>query len=200
MHASFTGRGRRESPGQGENTRLISAICAVSVKPGVGHLAVGAGAAIRKGVVAGNPLPQDRLDKPVRAAPGHLDRGAHSRPAAGQHPPAGRGLELRRLIIFPTQVENDPGRRAVASGRAARPARRRGAALDRDDPESDARRSPRARPPPRPSAVPATARAMDRRSHDRHARGGQPTRVHACGRHSELPLPGEAGQRTAIVA
>jgi integrase len=96
-------------------------------------------AAVREGLIAGNPLAQVRLDKPVRPHPViWTDERVEAWPRDGIRPPVAVWT-LRQLITFLTGVEND--RLAALWWLIALRGLRRGeaAALDHDDLDSEAR-------------------------------------------------------------
>jgi integrase len=96
-------------------------------------------AAVREGLIAGNPLTQVRLDKPVRPHPViWTDERVEAWRRDGIRPPVAVWT-LRQLITFLTGVEND--RLAALWWLIALRGLRRGeaAALDRDDLDSEAR-------------------------------------------------------------
>jgi integrase len=96
-------------------------------------------AAVREGLIAGNPLAQVRLDKPVRPHPViWTDERVEAWRRDGIRPPVAVWT-LRQLITFLTGVEND--RLAALWWLIALRGLRRGeaAALDRDDLDSEAR-------------------------------------------------------------
>jgi integrase len=122
-----------------QRTRKGRPIAASTVDRVRATLRAALNAAVREGLLAGNPLAQVRLARPVRPHPViWTDERVAAWRRNGIRPPVAVWT-LRQLVTFLTAVEHD--RLAVLSWLIALRGPRRGeaAALDRDDLDSDAR-------------------------------------------------------------